>query len=147
MRAVKCRRSAKFHIFMPDIHVSFGMQVYQTSKTRSILSCADFIFHFLLHYVIAIHQRYRQIDGRHAGSISASKSRKNCITARMLWLYCDFFVFVSVWHFDSTECIFRRFVAPCFGALQHSRYLWRAVGELRPCCWIFWDRDQRYIGA
>jgi len=44
-------------------------------KHRPIVSCDG--FHFLLHYVITIHQRYRQMDcdretdGHHAFGISA----------------------------------------------------------------------------
>jgi len=41
------------------------------NQDNALPSYAD--FHLLLHYVITIHQRCRQTDGRHARSISASR--------------------------------------------------------------------------
>jgi len=40
------------------------------SMPKLIQLCAD--FHFLMHYVITIHQRYRRIHRRHARSISTT---------------------------------------------------------------------------
>ena len=46
------------------IRVGFGVQVAK-APTKLVLSRAD--FQFLLHYVIIIHERYRETDGQMDG--------------------------------------------------------------------------------
>jgi len=78
------RRSAKLTIF-PDLarllphNLASQDTTYRvrprragTAKTPTYLANRFPIFVELLHYVITIHQRYRQTDGRHARSTSAT---------------------------------------------------------------------------
>jgi len=81
MRAVG-RRTQIIAALVQNAHF-FSMSQWSFSGSQDVMirvgfrmlvamSCAQ--FHFLLHCVITIHQRYKQTDGRHARSAKTVKS-------------------------------------------------------------------------